>query len=429
MLKAAIDGVKWAMHSQLWVVWVVGLVFQATAIASDWPQFLGPNRNGVYEGAELAASWPSAGPTVVWQKAVGHGFSGPVVAEHKLILFHRVGEQEMVECLDATTGSNAWRFAYPTSYQDDFGFDDGPRATPAIAGGRVYTFGADGMLHCLEFVSGKKLWSVDVKKEYQAAKGFFGMACSPLVEGDAVLLNVGGANGAGIVALRNANGALLWKASDDEAGYSSPIAATLGGKRYALFLTREGFIAAEPGTGMIKFQLPWHSRNRTSVNAATPLVWGDLIFLSASYGTGAILLRLGDAGVEKIWSGDDVLSNHYATSVELGGFLYGIHGRTDPGFLPRPKMRCVDLKTRTVRWETDGVGAATITRAGKQLLILTENGELVKVPANPDAFQPQARAQILHSTARAFPALADGYFYARSKDQLVCIDLGVHAGK
>jgi hypothetical protein len=132
---------------------------------------------------------------------------------------------------------------------------------------------------------------------------------------------------------------------------------------------------------------------------------------------------LHDREVEKIWSGDDLLSNHYSTSVEQDGFLYGIHGRADPGFSPRPKLRCVDLKTRTVRWETDAIGAATITRAGKRLLILTEKGELVEAAATPESFQPGGRAQILRSQVRAYPAVADGFFYARSKDQLVCLDL------
>jgi outer membrane protein assembly factor BamB len=360
---------------------------------------------------------------MIWQKEIGHGFSGPVVADHKLVLFQRRIDQETVECLDARTGSPIWNFAYPTSYQDEFGFDDGPRATPSIAAGRVYTFGAEGMLHCLDLGNGRKLWSVDVKKDFQAANGFFGMACSPLVEGDAVLLNIGGAKGAGIVAIDKTNGKLLWKATDDEASYSSPIAATIAGQRYALFFTRNGFVATDPVSGDIRFQYPWHSRNRTSVNAATPLVLGDNIFLSACYGTGAVLLRLHGHDVEKIWSGDDLLSNHYSTSVEHNGLLYGIHGRADPGFSPHPKLRCVDLKTRTVHWETDSIGAATLTLAAGQLLILTEKGELVDAAATPESFQPKGRAQILSSQVRAFPAVADGFFYARSKDQLVCLDL------
>jgi outer membrane protein assembly factor BamB len=311
---------------------------------------------------------------------------------------------------------------------DDFGFDDGPRATPSINEGRIYTFGAQGMLHCLDAKTGRKFWNIDLKREFQAENGFFGMACSPLVEGNTVLLNIGGTKGAGIVALDKANGKLLWKASDEEASYSSPVAATIAGQRYALFLTRNGFVAADPVTGRIRFQYPWHSRNRTSVNAATPLVFGDTVFLSACYGTGAILLRLHESELEKVWSGDDLLSNHYATSVEKDGFLYGIHGRTDPGYNPGPKLRCVDIRTRKMVWETDSIGAATITRAGNRLLILTENGELVDVDASPEGYHPQNRARILHSQVRAFPALADGFFYARSKDELVCVDLSA-AGK
>jgi len=391
--------------------------------AADWPQFLGSARNGVYGGDDLAESWPAKGPPVIWQKTVGHGFSGPVVADHKLVLFHRVGDNETVQCLDARTGNSTWSFAYPTSYRDDFGFDNGPRATPTIAGGRVYTFGAEGMLHCLDLATGKKLWSVDIKADFQAPNGFFGMACSPLLEGDAVLLSIGGANGAGVVAFDRTSGELLWKSSDDEASYSSPVAASIGGQRCALFFTRNGLLALDPVQGRVRFQYPWRSRNRTSVNAATPLVVGDTIFLSASYGTGAILLRLQGQVIEKIWSGDDLLSNHYATSIELNGFLYGIHGRTDPGFSPRPKLRCVELKTRAVRWETDSIGAATLIRDGSQLLILTEKGELIKAQATPDGFQPKCRAQILTSEVRAFPAVAEGFIYVRSKDQLVCLDL------
>src|SRR5690348_12647993 len=145
----------------------VGLVRTACALAffvsllagqaSDWPQFLGPTRNGVYPGDDLAEAWPSSGPATIWKTGVGHGFSGPVVVGHKLIIFHRLRDQETVSCLNARTGSPVWTFAYPTSYVDDFGFDDGPRATPTVAAGRVYTFGAQGRLHCLEFESGKEV--------------------------------------------------------------------------------------------------------------------------------------------------------------------------------------------------------------------------------------------------------------------------------
>lgn len=405
------------------------LAFVLTCHAGDWPQFLGPTRNGVYPGNDLTDAWPATGPVTLWKKTVGHGFSGPVVVDRKLIIFHRVGDQETVSCLDSRTGASVWTFAYPTSYVDDFGFDDGPRATPSVDAGRVYTFGAQGLLHCLELESGKKVWNVDTKAEFDAGNGFFGLACSPLVEGRAVILNIGGSKGAGIVAFDKDNGKLLWKTDNDEAGYSSPVAATLAGRRYALFLTREGFVALDPVSGEIRFRYPWHSRNRMSVNAATPLVIGDKIFLSASYGTGALLFRLGDHGIEKIWAGDDILSNHYATSIELDGFLYGIHGRTDPGFIPRPTLRCVELTTQKVRWENGSIGPATITRAGRQLLILSDKGELLLVPANPDGFQTKGRARILTGEVRPFPAVADGLLYARNKDELVCVDLRPAAAK
>lgn len=386
---------------------------------ADWPQFLGPTRNGVYAGPDLAEAWPKEGPTVVWQKKIGAGFSGPVVAAGKLILFHRLGDNETVECLDAHNGKPLWTFEYPTAYRDDFGFDEGPRATPAIVDGKIYTFGAEGALHCLDLATGKKLWNVDAKKQFGAPKGFFGIACSPLVEGNAVLLNVGGRDHAGIVAFDKATGKLLWKATEDEASYSSPAAATINGKRYVFCLTRGALAALDPGSGIVFFQHAFRPPMNASVSAATPLVLGDLIFVSASYGTGAALLRFNERGPEKLWSGDDILSNHYATSVYHNGFLYGFDGRQEEGC----NLRCVELKTGKVRWSKDHFGAGTLMIAGGQLLILSDKGELVRAPATPAGFKPNARSQILGTGVRAYPALADGRFYARSKDKLVCVDL------
>ena len=389
------------------------------ACCSDWPQFLGPTRNGVYAGADLAESWPKEGPPVVWRKKIGQGFSGPAVHGGSLILFHRIGDEEAVECLDAGTGKLLWSFDYPTGYRDDFGFDEGPRATPTIAKGKVFTFGAEGLLHCLDFQTGKKIWNINTKAEFGASKGFFGMVCSPLVEGNSVLLNIGGAKGAGIVAFEQSTGKVRWKATNDEASYSSPVAATIDGQRYALFFTRAGLAALDPDSGRSRFEFPWRSRMNASVNAATPLVVDDLVFVSASYQTGAALLRVKDNSVEKIWGADDVLSNHYATSVHSDGFLFGFDGRQEHG----ENLRCVEFKTGKIRWSEDRFGAGTVTLAGKRLLILTEKGELLLAPASPAGFKPVARAQLLPNGVRAYPALADGHLYARSKDTLICVDL------
>jgi outer membrane protein assembly factor BamB len=393
------------------------LLFALTAHAGDWPQFLGPTRNGV-STAPINLQWPKEGPQVLWQMKVGEGFSAPVVNEGRLVIFHRVANKERLDCVDAKTGKPIWHYEYPTDYEDDFGRGNGPRATPAIAHGRVFAFGPAGVLTCLNVTNGAKVWSVDTQKQFGAGKGFFGMVCSPLVEGSAVLMNIGGKN-AGIVAFDANSGNVLWKAGSDEASYSAPVSATFDGRRYALFVTRKFFTSLDPSTGKVFFEYPWQPAIHASVSAATPLVIGDLVFISASYGAGAAVLRFKESGPEKIWSGDDILSNHYATSVHHDGFLYGFDGRQEQGC----NLRCVELKTGKIRWSIDRFGAGTVTLAGKDLLVLTEKGELIAAPANPTEFKPTARAQILPYDVRAYPAIADGLFYARSGEKLVCLDL------
>src|SRR5687767_11258829 len=161
------------------------------ASTSDWPQFFGPARNGVYRGPALLEMWPATGPKVVWRKDVGAGFSGPVVAQGHVILFHRMNNQEIVEALDPLTGTTQWKYAYPTAYRDDFGFDEGPRAVPVVAEGLVYTFGAEGQLNALDLNTGKRIWGEDTRQRFKVVKGFFGAGGSPVVEGGKVIANIG----------------------------------------------------------------------------------------------------------------------------------------------------------------------------------------------------------------------------------------------
>jgi outer membrane protein assembly factor BamB len=400
----------------LLVLFTITMAAQSTVI--DWPQFLGPERNGVYRGPALAEKWAAGGPRVVWQKQVGQGFSGPVVAQGHVILFHRVSNREVVESLDARTGTSQWQYGYPTSYRDDFGFDEGPRAVPVVANGVVYTFGAEGQLHAISLSTGMRIWSEDTMHRFGVAKGFFGAAGSPLVEDGKVIANIGG-RGAGIVAFDAKTGKVLWMATDDEASYSSGIGTTIGGRRSAVFLTRTGLAGLDPATGQVQFQRRWRSRQAASVNAATPLIIGDLIFVSAEYGPGAAVLRVDGSTLTELWSSDDALSNHYATSVYRDGYLFGFHGRQEFG----QSFRAVELRTGKVRWSQDRFQAGSVTLAGDRLLILRENGELILAAASPDAFRPLARAQVLPATVRAFPALADGLLYARNEKTLVCLDL------
>jgi len=394
------------------------LALGVEAAAYDWPQFLGPDRNGIYRGPALAEKWGANGPRVLWRKSVGQGFSGPVVASDRLILFHRLANEEVVESLDVKTGAAQWRYAYPTSYRDDFGFDEGPRAVPVVADGVVYTFGAEGQLHAVDLKSGKRIWSEDTRKRFGVAKGFFGAAGSPLVEGGKVLANIGGRN-AGIVAFDAKAGTVAWTATADEASYSSGVGATIGGRRSAIFLTRNGVVGLDPSTGMVQFERRWRSRIAASVNAASPLVIGDLIFVSAEYGPGAAVMRVEGSKVTELWSSDDALSNHYATSVYYDGYLYGYHGRQEFG----PSFRAVEMKTGKVRWSEDRFRAGSVTLAGNRLVIVRETGELILAETSPEAFRPLARAQVLPATVRAFPAIADGLLYLRNENTLVCLDL------
>jgi len=391
----------------------------SAASAADWPQFLGPQRNGNYSGPPLARAWPKEGPPVLWKRAVGAGFAGPAVCEDRVILFHRLDDQAVVECLAARTGNEVWKSSYPTDYRDDFGFDEGPRATPAVADNRVFTFGAEGGLYCWNLTNGQKLWSIDTVKALGVGKGFFGRACSPLVWSNLVIVTLGGRAGAGIVAFDVASGKVRWKATDDEASYSSPIITSIHGQTYLLALTREALVCLHPSNGKVFFRYPWRPPMGASVTSATPLIVDDLIFLSASYGAGARLLRFKEYGPELVWSEDDVLSNHYATSVQREGFLYGWHGRQEQGC----DFRCVELKTGKMRWTQPGLRAGTVTLAGDELLLLTERGELIRLPASPDGFKPTARVQVLPSGVRAAPALANGLCYGRSEKRLICLDL------
>jgi outer membrane protein assembly factor BamB len=385
--------------------------------AADWPQFLGPTRDGVYHGPPLADSWAASAPRVVWRKQVGQGFAGPAVVGGRLILFHRVGNEEVVEALDAASGTPAWRYAYPTRYRDDFGFDEGPRAVPVASNGVIYTFGAEGQLHAIDLATGARIWSEDTMKRFGVPKAFFGAGGSPLVEDGRVIANIGG-DKAGLVAFDAKTGKVLWTATDDDASYSSGVSAIFGGQRVGVFLTRDRLLGIDMTSGKVQFERRWRARQAASVNAASPLVVDDLIF-SAQYGPGAGVLRVSGSTLADLWTSDDALSNHYATSVHHNGHLFGFHGRQEFG----PSFRAVELRTGAVKWSQEQFRAGSVLLAGDRLVIMREGGELVLAPASPQGFRPTARAQILQGVVRPYPAIANGLLYVRNENTLVCLDL------
>ena len=248
--------------------------------ADDWPQFLGPRRDGTSLEKGLLDAFPPGGPNIVWQRKVGEGYSGPVIAGERLVLFHRVGDNEVLECLNAATGASLWKFTYATNYQDGLGKGDGPRSTPVIVGDKVVTLGAEGALHCVTLDAGKKVWSRSLTAEYKAPLGYFGIATSPVVEQNLVLVNVGGKN-AGIVAFDLDTGKEIWKATNDPASYSSPVVCTVDGARLAVFFTRTGAVVLDPKTAAVRLSArQWRSRHPT--HRSTPPRRSSLAILHSS---------------------------------------------------------------------------------------------------------------------------------------------------
>lgn len=392
-----------------------------TAGAADWPQFLGPQRDSrAPAGVALIREVPADGFPILWKRDCGAGFAGPVVSGGKVILFHRAGDQNVVEAMDPLSGKVIWKEAWPTTYRDDFGFDNGPRSCPTVDGDAVYCYGADGTLTALRLSDGKRLWQSDLAEELKSEKGFFGRSCAPLVTETSVLIAAGG-EAAGVAAFDRKTGALQWKALNDEAGYASPILMRPPQGPRAVFFTREGVAGLHPDTGKVAFTEKFRAKMHASVNAATPVaVDATHVFTSACYDVGAALWEIGkDDKLTAAWRAGEKLDCHYSTPVLVDGNLYGFHGRQETG----QELRCVAATDGRVRWSTP-LNAGHLIASGQQLLILTETGELILSESSPDkAPALSERGEILRGGHRAPPALADGLLFAKDKSRMVCVDL------
>jgi outer membrane protein assembly factor BamB len=257
--------------------------------------------------------------------------------------------------------------------------------------------------------------------DYQAPEGYFGAGSTPILEGGRLLVNVGGREGAGLVALDPATGETVWAATDEGASYSSPTVATIDGRRRVIFVTRLSVLSLDAATGEVGFRFRFGSPGPT-VNAATPLVLdGGRLFVSASYGVGAVCAQIQLDGAETLWESDDAMSSQYMTSIAHDGLLYGVHGREDAG---RTYLRCVDPLTGEVRWSEPDFGMATMLLADGKLVLQKTDGQLVLARPSPEGYQELARATISDSTTRALPALAGGRLYVRDTRRLMCVEIG-----
>jgi outer membrane protein assembly factor BamB len=395
----------------------------AHALAGDWPQILGPGRHGKASADEkLEGAWPAGGPKVLWRQKLGAGYAGVAVAAGKAIAFHRVDDQERVEAFDAASGKPLWKVDFEASYRGGINEDKGPRCVPLVADDKVYVFGAAGDLHAVGLEGGQKLWSRSLYSDYDGDEGYFGAGSTPILVGGKLIVNVGG-SGAGLVALDPATGKTAWKATDEAASYSSPAAVKFTSGDRAIFITRLNCVLVDPKTGTAQTLAPFGQRGPT-VNAATPLVFGGKMFLTSSYGVGAMFSSFDTKGSEQIWANDDTLSSQYATPVEQDGFLYGIHGREDVG---EAELRCVEAATGKVRWSQPGYGVAHIILADGKLVIQTVEGRVALAAAEPAKYQELAAHQLTSEPTRALPALAAGRLYVRTGStggELICVQVG-----
>jgi outer membrane protein assembly factor BamB len=391
--------------------------------AADWPQFLGPARNGISSESGLLDLWPEGGPKEVWRANGGVGMSGLAISRGRLITLIQKDGKQWLTALNAQTGRPAWQTELAPEYKNQQG--DGPRATPTIAGDLVIALSGQGVLAAVGFSDGKAVWSRNVVTEVGGKVADYGMASSPLVVGDLVIVTVG-APQATVAAYRFKSGELIWKVgSEDPAGYSSPALLDVGGKRQVVVFTGGSIVGLVPETGA----LLWRHAFETDYdcNIATPLAVDGQIFVSAGENHGSVLLQLKPEGdkfaVGKVWESEgpqSVLRNEWQTSILLDGHLYGFDNIGSAG--PVTHLTCVKASTGERVWQQPRFGKGNMIAADGKLWISNMAGELVVVKATSKGYEEIGRKQYIGATRQA-PALAGGLLYLRDDRHIVCLDV------
>ena len=421
-----------------------GTSAQDASPGSDWPRILGPTADGKSPETGILTDWPTAGPPLVWEQSAGEGYAGPVIADGRLFLFDRRDDQARLRAMDARTGDLLWTTEYTSIYDDYYQYSRGPRAAPVVDGDLVFTFGVEGRLRATRVTDGELQWEVDTVEQFGVVKNFFGVGSSPIVEGDLLIAMVGGSppdsprihsgevagNGSGIVAFDKTTGEVRYSVSDELASYASPVIATIGDRRWGFMFARGGLVGFEPTSGEIDFHFPWKSRTLESVNASSPVVVGDTVFISETYGPGAALLRVEPGGYEVIWQDgrrDQAMATHFGNHIYLDGTLYGSHGRNSAS----STLRAIDYATGEVRWDSHVIGWSSLLYADGHLIVLAEDGQLLLVDPTPEelrvvASSVPARADgtpLLAAPSWSPPVLSHGLLYLRGKDRLIALEL------
>lgn len=385
--------------------------------AGDHAEYRGKHRDGVVQGPALARDWKAQPPRLVWRQPVGGGHAGFAIAGNAVVTIEQRRDAEAVVCYDTDTGQEVWQFAYPALFTEPLG-GIGPRATPTIADGAVYALGAEGHLTCLDAATGKKKWQVNILDGTKNLK--WAMSGSPLVYDNVVVVNPGAqtddAQGRALTAYDRANGALVWKAGGAKAGYSSPMLATLAGRRQVLLFDGDGLAGHDAGNGAELWRYAWPTH--MGINAAQPVVLdGDRVYISSGYDAGGVMLQVaekdGKRTAEPLWRNKS-LRCKFTSPVLRDGHLYGL----DDGVLV-----CLNAETGKRTWRGQRYGHGQLLRSDDLLLILGESGELALVEATPEAFRERGNIPALEGKTWNYPALAGGRVYLRNDQEMACYDL------
>ena len=403
-----------AQRAGIWpVFWLMSVALLATA--ADWPQWRGPNRDGISRETGLLRSWPAGGPRLVWKaQGLGEGYSNLAIVGGRIFTQGQRGRAQFVIALDKASGKKLWQTPAGKSYRDSYG--NGPRSTPTVDGKRVFALSADGTLVCLETSTGNTVWSLNIVEKFGGRIPRWGVSGSPLVDGNRVIVNPGG-RGASIVALDKSNGAVLWRTLSDPPGYSSPIVAQVGGTRQIIVFTGRSAVGVQAETG----NALWRYRrvSNGTANIATPIFRDGHVFLSSDYGTGCALLKL--TSHNGSWRAAEVyfnrnMRNHYSSSVLVGDHLYGFSSSV---------LTAMHWKTGAVAWRDRSVGKGTVAYADGNLYLASEDGVVGLAEAAPAGYREKSRFQISRSSVpmRAVPVISGGRLYLRDQDTLYCFDI------
>jgi outer membrane protein assembly factor BamB len=415
---------------------------------SDWPRFLGPTGDSVSTEKGILAPWPKAGPRVVWHKPLGTGYGMPSISRGRLFVFDRLKDSARLSCWKSETGDPLWTFEYPTTYRDYYNYANGPRCCPVVDGDRVYAFGAEGMLHCLRAEDGKLLWKVDTRADFNVVQNFFGVGSTPVVEGDLLLVQVGGSPkdsdptdfmalkgaGSGLVAFDKYTGKVRYRVTDELASYASPVLATIGERRWCFLFARGGLVGLDPATGKVDFHYPWRANILESVNASNPVVVGNRVFVSETYGPGSALLEVKPGACKEVWTDAGRARNksmqcHWNTPIPVDGYLYGCSGR----HTNNAELRCIELATGKVMWSEPELTRTSLLLVDGHFVCLGEDGTLRLLKVNPRKYEEVSSVELrepgeegrplLKYPCWAAPILSHGLLYLRGEGRLVCLEL------